>query len=175
MTDIPARSGAEIAEEAVAGVKKATAEGLAILTRTRAQFALAEHPAMGPRMRAWHRGDYRAKPPKPRPEPLDLSLADERNVAAINTMRMLAAATDRPGLRRAAYRDIGGYLRRLRDVRGRDRDRFADIVQRACGMSLRHANRLMAFGENFHAGKSDTWAEIAAKEEDQNQQNEKIP
>lgn len=113
----------------------------------------ANYPAMGPRMRAWHRGEYRVKP-EPPPEPLDLSLADERKVAAINTMRMLAAATDRPGLRRAAYRDIGGYLRRLRDVRGRDTERFATILRRGCDLSIQRAYEYMVLAEKFSAEKS---------------------
>jgi hypothetical protein len=79
-----------------------------------------------------------------------LSEAELWSVHAINVMVQLARSSKRLGTRKSAYRNIGVYLRQLRE--SRDRIEWIEIVNRECGLSRTHAYRIMRFsGKNFAA------------------------
>jgi hypothetical protein len=64
------------------------------------------------------------------------------NINAVRFMLRLAHFTGKRGLKAACYVAAGHHLAELR--KGRDREGWADIVQRECPVSVRRAYQLMA-------------------------------
>jgi hypothetical protein len=84
----------------------------------------------------------------------------EENIKAVRSMLALAHVTMKPGLRSAAYRDVGVYLGRLR--RGRSKAEWVDLIQCNCGLSASRAYELMAVAEGKRSVES-LQAEKAAR------------
>ena|SRR5882672_6056125 len=83
------------------------------------------------------------------------------NIAAVRFMLRLAHFTGKRGLKAACYLAAGQHLAELR--KDRDREEWADIVQRECPVSVRRAYQLMAIA----AGRkplADLRSETAARE-----------
>jgi hypothetical protein len=64
------------------------------------------------------------------------------NIRAVRFMLRLAHFSRKRGLKAACYLAAGHHLAELR--KGRDREEWADIVQRECPVSVRRAYQLMS-------------------------------
>jgi hypothetical protein len=69
-------------------------------------------------------------------------VSDAETLVAVRTMLALARVTTKPGLRSAAYRDVGIHLERLR--RDRSKVEWVDLVRCSCGLSVSRAYELIA-------------------------------
>lgn len=82
---------------------------------------------------------------------------DRANVQAIVTMMTLAKATERPGLRKAIWLDVGLHLARLRAHHtGAE---WESIVKEGCGLAKTRAYEIMALARKNFAEKSTAVAE----------------
>jgi hypothetical protein len=122
------------ARELIAAGKKAASEGQAIIAQ---------------RQKDWSGGAGCAHPrPVLKPEPKSgspdyvLTSTDYDNVKAVVSMMKITKISKSPGLRAAAYRDVGTRIDELRQ--NRDEAEWSDILHRECGLSSRRARELMA-------------------------------
>ena len=123
--------------ELVATIRKVLAEGEAIVDRTRAMYGIEERLRMGPRERAWLRGDFGRPAPEEESPDYYLIATDRIDVTAVRVLLRVARSTRRPGTRAGLLRSAGRHLARLRS--NHDRLEWIELVRREVGLGKSRA------------------------------------